>query len=105
MNIVDGESRRDICTRTEGRDSLFLMATMWDAGGRERGQVRVRNLSANGMSADCAFSVSTGEVLIFGLRGIGKIAGEVVRTGPDGRIGVQFQQRINPVLARKPVRS
>jgi len=105
MTIMDGEGREESGARAGARDSLLLMARIWDADGVERGQVRVRNLSETGMMADCGFPLKTGSVLTVDLRGIGQVTGEVVRVEESGRIGVHFRRRIDPQRARKPVNS
>jgi len=89
--------------RSEPRDSMFLMAAMRRPGG-EGATVKVRNLSAGGMMAECPFSFSRGEAVEIELRGIGTVAGIVAWTA-GGRIGVSFAEPVDPRLARKPLGS
>ncbi|MGD9810354.1 MAG: PilZ domain-containing protein [Sphingobium sp.] len=88
--------------RTGSRDSMLLLAILHDGEGNGIGQARVRNISAAGMLADCAALVEPGTRVRFDLRGVGEITGEVVRY-ERGQIGVQFDRKIDPKLARRPV--
>ncbi len=87
--------------RGGARDSFFLLTILHDAEGREIGHARVRNLSSTGMLADCTASLRMGTRLVFDLRGIGTTSGEIVRV-ENGRVGVRFDEEIDPNLARKP---
>ena len=87
-------------TRSESRDSMFLAATLHRAKGEIR--LRVRNLSAGGLMGETSDSFETGEAVELELRGIGRIAAHIAWTAPQ-RIGVAFDQPIDPRLARKPV--
>lgn len=87
--------------RNAVRDSLFLAATLWtDALPPE--QVRVRNLSAGGLMAEYPAPIATGTRIEIELRGIGLVGGQIA-WATDGRIGIAFDQAIDPMLARKPV--
>jgi hypothetical protein len=89
--------------RNKSRDSLFLVAKLTLAG-RVNEQVRVRNLSSGGLMAELPAQVEIGTEVEVQLRGIGAIAGRVA-WATDGRIGVAFDQAIDPMRARKPVTS
>lgn len=92
-----GEARR-----AAKRDSLFLLAVVTDEAGSSRGNARVRNLSETGLMADCELSFRAGDRLVVHLRGVGEVAGAVAWANGN-RIGMMFDQRINPQAARKPV--
>ncbi len=89
--------------RSKGRDSLFLMATI-----RRIAEpyvleipVRVRNLSEIGLMADYPDIAEEGEPVTVEVRGLGVVTGKVawVKTG---RIGITFDEEVDPMLARKP---
>ncbi len=88
--------------RSAPRDSLFLLTNLMTPEGVPLGKARVRNLSATGLMADCERAVPAGARVEFELRGIGKIAGSVAWSRED-RIGISFEEAIDPQLARKPV--
>jgi hypothetical protein len=92
---------QDIPPRAK-RDNLLVSADLVAEGGRPIGRARVRNLSASGLMADCTATLAEGERLLVILRGAGEIQGTVswVR---DGRIGIAFDQEIDPLAARRPV--
>jgi hypothetical protein len=89
--------------RSEPRDSMFLMAVIRRPGGEDV-TVKVRNLSSGGMMAESPISFSRGEVIAIELRGIGAIGGRIAWTA-GGRVGVAFDDPIDPRLARKPLTS
>jgi len=95
--LTDGASKRGA-----KRDSLFLLTTISDEAGQPLGKARVRNLSETGLMADCDASFRDGDRLVVQLRGIGEVAGRVSWVRGD-RIGVAFDDRIEPQAARKPV--
>ncbi len=88
--------------RQEPRDSLFLMADFRVAGSDRVCQVRVRNLSSGGLMAEFPNGLAPGVCVEVGVRGIGWVPG-CVAWYAAGRIGVAFDQTIDPLLARKPV--
>lgn len=90
--------------RTAPRDSLFLLTSLVSQDGAPLGKARVRNLSATGLMADCERSVPAGTQLTLELRGIGHVSGSVAWSRED-KIGVAFDEPIDPQLARKPVSS
>jgi len=87
--------------RASARDSLLLQATL-KRGSGEVLSVRVRNLSAGGLMGDLAGKVVPGEALKVELRGIGSVEAKVAwRTAH--RVGLTFDEPVDPLLARKPV--
>jgi hypothetical protein len=84
------------------RDSLFLTATMRRPAESFERTVRVRNLSAGGMMADCTDSLVRGEPVVIALRGIGEVGGKIAWRSAD-KIGVAFDTQIDPKAARKPI--
>lgn len=98
---VDDEEARFESVRASPRDSMFLLATLRRPGGPDIA-IKVRNLSQGGMMAEGAASFSRGEAIEAELRGIGTVSGQVAWTA-GGKIGVAFDQEVDPKLARKPV--
>ncbi|KQN00827.1 pilus assembly protein PilZ [Sphingobium sp. Leaf26] len=90
--------------RAAPRDSLFLLTTLTTPDGAQLGKARVRNLSATGLMADCERAVPSGIKIICELRGIGPVAGSVAWSREE-KIGIAFDEPIDPQLARKPVGS
>lgn len=88
--------------RAAPRDSLFLLTSFMTPEGVPLGKARVRNLSATGLMADCERGVPAGIKVEFELRGIGKMTGTVAWARGD-KIGLAFDEPIDPQLARKPV--
>lgn len=88
--------------RQEARDSLFLIAQFRLFGGRGEWQVRVRNLSAGGLMAELPEPLEIGTAVEVEVRGIGWVLGRIAWAAA-GRVGVAFEQQIDPKLARKPV--
>ncbi len=88
--------------RTAPRDSLFLLTNITTAEGISLGKARVRNLSAVGLMADCERPIARGARIVVELRGVGLVTGRVAWAQAD-RIGVAFDELIDPQLARKPV--
>ena len=90
--------------RNAARDSMLLSAPLRRVNAPVRHPVtlRIRNLSAGGMMAECSEPVATGEQVVLELRGIGEVTGSVAWCH-DGRIGISFDTPIDPRLTRKPV--
>ncbi len=89
--------------RAKGRDSLFLMATIRrDAEPGFEVPVRVRNLSEIGLMADYQDVAEEGEPVTVEVRGLGVVPGKVAWV-TGGRIGVTFDEQVDPLLARKPI--
>ena len=80
---------------------MLLLATLSRANGEDVA-IKVRNLSAGGMMAECTVSLSRDEQISIELRGIGAVAGRIAWMA-GGKIGVAFEREIDPKLARKPV--
>jgi hypothetical protein len=100
------DDKRDISdrgpARAAPRDSLFLLTTLSTAEGAPLGKARVRNLSATGLMADCERAVPAGIQVVCDLRGVGKVSG-VIAWSREDKIGMAFDEPIDPQLARKPV--
>ena len=88
--------------RAEPRDSMFLNSTIHRLATGETWPLRVRNLSSGGLMADCAGTFAAGDQVELEVRGVGIQHGSIAWTVAD-RIGVAFDQPIDPLLARKPV--
>lgn len=92
---ADGQRKRK-------RDSLLLQATLTLAGETATREVRIRNLSEGGLMAELARVVETGTPVAIEMRGIGNLNGKVAWCA-EGRMGIVFDRKIDPQLARKPV--
>jgi len=90
--------------RNAARDSMLLSAPLRRVNAPVRHPVtlRIRNLSAGGMMAECSEPVATGEQVVLELRGIGEVTGSVAWCH-DGRIGIPSHTPIDPRLTPKPV--
>ena len=108
MDRITGQSFTDLAQedfaaqRSTARDSLLLAAMMRHPHLAEPVKVRVRNLSAGGLMAEYADTISPGASVEIEVRGVGWVSGKVAWS-TDGRIGVAFDREINPKDARKPV--
>jgi hypothetical protein len=87
--------------RTSQRDSL-LLAAQFRVGETDPVTVRVRNLSAGGLMAEYMIALASGTRVSIDVRGIGWVAGRVAWAA-EGRIGISFDEPIDPLRARKPV--
>lgn len=88
--------------RQIGRDSLFVMADLRIDGIEGEQRIRVRNLSAGGLMAECQTRVQRGQLVWVQLRNVGWIEGSVAWV-QDGRFGVAFREDIDPRVVRSPV--
>jgi hypothetical protein len=90
--------------RSKGRDSLFLMATIRkaDEPASDGIPARVRNLSEIGLMADYLDVAKPDEAVTVEVRGIGRVNGKVAWVR-GGRIGINFDVEVDPMMARKPV--
>ena len=86
-------------TRSDSRDSLFLLAHVTVEQQDEAHRVSVRNLSDGGMMAEGNVRVQRGNRLQIELRNIGKIAGSVAWV-QDDRFGIAFDEEIDSQRAR-----
>ncbi len=77
---------------------MFLLAAVRQPRGPDVA-VKVRNLSPGGMMAECPSGFVRGEAVEVDLRGIGLVRGRIAWTA-SGRIGVQFDEAIDPRQAR-----
>ena len=109
MVLVDGLSNRsaeeamsDSGQRQIGRDSLFVMADLRIDGIEGEQRIRVRNLSAGGLMAECPTLVQRGQLVWVQLRNVGWVEGSVAWV-QDGRFGVAFREDIDPRVVRAPV--
>jgi hypothetical protein len=87
--------------RRRQRDSLLLIASIAIVGEPAR-EVRIRNLSAEGLMAELGRVVEPGTAVALELRGIGAVAGKVAWC-TEGRVGITLDHPIDPKQARKPV--
>lgn len=101
---VTNKGRDNKGRRVSARDSMLLAATIRRRSDSEEElvPVRVRNLSAVGLMADYDHEAEVGEPVLITLRGIGKVQGMVAWVR-KGRIGVAFDEDVDPLLARRPV--
>lgn len=90
--------------RGRNRDSLFLLAQFRSEGSADARDVRVRNLSAGGLMAELETAPADGTPVEVMVRGIGWIRGRIAWYA-EGRAGIAFDQPIDPLLARKPVKA
>ena len=88
--------------RGRQRDSLFLLARMQLGGGSVVHDVRVRNLSEGGVMAEFDSAVAVDTAVRLEMRGVGPVDGRIVWC-EQRRLGIAFDKRIDPMLARKPV--
>lgn len=88
-------------TRSDSRDSLFLLANVRVEQQGDTHRVRVRNLSDGGMMAEGKAFVQRGNRLEIELRNIGVIGGNVAWV-QDDRFGIAFDREIDSQLARRP---
>jgi hypothetical protein len=87
--------------RSGSRDSLMLTA-QFRVGENPVENVRVRNLSSGGLMAEYAHPVAGKTPVQVEVRGVGWVSGKIAWAA-EGRVGVAFDQEIDPMLARKPV--
>ena len=90
--------------RNAARDSMMLQAPLHRLNSPAHAAVtlRIRNLSAGGLMAECSEPLAAGEPVVMSLRGIGEVPGRVAWCH-DGRVGISFDTPIDPRLTRKPV--
>lgn len=97
---MDGDESK----RSAKRDSLFLLAELSALDGAPIAAIRVRNLSATGLMADCTARLAENDRVMVALRGIIPVAA-VVTWVKSGRIGLQFDTEIDPHAVRRPMGS
>lgn len=99
---VDALSAADFTGQRSGaRDSLMLTAQL-RVGDEPAEAVRVRNLSSGGLMAEYAAPVARDTPVQIEVRGVGWVRGRIA-WATDGRVGVAFDNDIDPMRARKPV--
>lgn len=91
-----------LCTRTDERDSLFLMADLVFDNGLPEARIKVRNLSAGGMMVEGDLWLKRGTRVAVTLRKIGPVAGVVIWSRSP-KLGIAFEEPIDPKLARSEV--
>lgn len=87
--------------RSGARDSLLLTA-QFRVDGADTGMVRVRNLSSGGLMAEFTAPIGLRTPVEIEVRGVGWVKGKIAWAA-EGRVGVAFDNEIDPKLARKPV--
>ncbi|MBV9840879.1 MAG: PilZ domain-containing protein [Sphingomonadaceae bacterium] len=103
MSDLDSMSdEADAPRRTEQRDSMMLHATLRRAHDSYESPVRIRNLSAGGMMAECELPLARGEEVEVRLKNVGAVKATVAWS-VDGRIGIAFDAPIDRLRARRPV--
>lgn len=88
--------------RVQLRESMFLGARFRVPPAPAPIEGRVRNISAGGLMAELPRDLPTGTPVEVEVRGLGWIAGRVAWAA-HGRLGIAFDEPVNPQLARKPV--
>lgn len=86
--------------RTEGRDSLFVLAQLRVAGGVSAQTVRIRNLSPSGLMAEGGSAYAVGTGIVLEMPNICSVKGRVV-WALDGRMGIALDTIIDPVSVRR----
>lgn len=86
-------------TRQVSRESLLMFANLRVDGKETAHRVRVRNLSAGGMMAECDAGVARGTRVSVELRNIGWVEGSVAWK-QDNRFGIAFVDSIDPGKVR-----
>ncbi|WP_010543412.1 PilZ domain-containing protein [Sphingomonas elodea] len=87
--------------RSGARDSLLLTA-QFRVEGQDAVTVRVRNLSSGGLMAEFTAPIGLRTPVEVEVRGVGWVKGKIAWAA-EGRVGVAFDNEIDPKLARKPV--
>lgn len=98
----DTDDQYPAAKRVAKRDSLLLMTELRDEGGNTIASVRIRNLSATGLMAECDRVLVEGANVRLTLRGTGEIGARISWVG-EGRFGLLFNQPVDPISARRPI--
>jgi PilZ domain len=88
--------------RETNRESMFLLVTVRFEGVRDPISARVRNISVGGMMIDSAVIRQKGHRIVAELKNIGEVTGHVAWS-TETRMGIAFDEEIDPKLARQPV--
>lgn len=91
-------------TRTDARDSLFLLADIRVEQSADVHRVRVRNLSDGGMMGEGHLRIQRGNRLTIELRNIGAVNGTIAWV-QDDRFGIAFDEEIDSQQARRPLQA
>ena len=104
MADIAGEGSGLPGKRVRKRDSMLLMGKIKAAGdyARDTQPIRIRNLSSTGLMADSQLAYDEGAAVEVELRGIGTVGGEIVWVR-GGRMGITFNETIDPRRARRPI--
>ncbi|MEY2944284.1 MAG: hypothetical protein RLY97_2298 [Pseudomonadota bacterium] len=89
--------------RQNDRDSLFLQANLRLPDQPDEYRVKIRNLSANGCMAESGITALVGTKIEIDIRNLGWIVGTVVWV-IDSRMGIAFEDPIDPRVARQTIR-
>lgn len=101
-HLTIGDGAEGSIKRGKARDSLFLGATLRFDGDDRARDIRVRNLSEDGVMAELDRVVPAGTRVSLDIRGIGDVSGRVAWCA-EGRLGIRFDSPVDPRRARKPV--
>lgn len=99
QHIDDADPDAPEVPRENSRDSLFLSADVVFDDSPHQYTVRIRNISAGGMMIDVTAPRKKGLGVTATLKNIGVVRGAVVWSTAQ-RIGITFNQEIDPALAR-----
>lgn len=91
-------------TRSDPRDSFFLLANVGLESGAAGGRVRVRNLSDGGMMGEGDLAVRRGDRVQVELGNVGTVCGNIAWV-QGRRFGIAFDREIDSERARRPVAS
>lgn len=94
--------QRDEQKRGAKRDSLFMRGELARIDGRQIGSIRIRNLSATGLMADCDATLQTSNQVAVTLPSTQTVSATVTWVG-KGKIGLHFDEAIDPQAVRRPV--
>lgn len=100
--ISENSSPGGVRKRSQDRDSLLLTATLRRVGRGAPVPVRIRNLSAGGLMAEHGPVLPVGAEVEIELRNVGMVRGTVAWSA-EGRVGIAFDEEIDPKAVRKPV--
>jgi hypothetical protein len=90
-------------SRSRPRASLFIAGRISvDRTGQSQ-DIRIRNLSAIGMMAECGLRVVEGDAVAIDFKTIGRVPGTVAWIR-EGKLGIRFDYEIDPDEARTPVK-
>lgn len=100
--LIESATPSQTPQRGKPRDSLLLASNLRVPGFAQPFPVRVRNLSPGGLMAEYDGVLTSGDAVEIEVRGLGWVKGRAA-WAVDGRVGISFDQEINPLAARKPV--